>query len=156
MHIRRATTEEAESLWQIRNVAIRHGCQGVYAPEVIAAWTPDTMPEGYRSEVARFPFYVAVDANNQPVASGYLDLGARSIEAIFTLPQWGGKGLATQIIAVLKEEARQRDFTRLTLSATPNACTFYQKRGFTVIQEAFHRSAMAKSDLRCFEMVCEL
>lgn len=156
MTIRRATPDEAETLWCIRNAAIQHGCKGVYPPNVITAWTPHEMPDNYRVVIAENPFYVAVTPQNTPVASGYLDLRNGSVEAIFTLPQWSGKGLASAIIAALKQEALSRGFTRLTLASTPNACRFYQQQGFNIIQENVYHSRMARADLRCFDMACQL
>jgi GNAT superfamily N-acetyltransferase len=156
MTIRLAVPEEAETLWHIRNAAIQQGCKAVYHADVIAAWTPQQMPENYRVVIEENPFYVAVTPDNTPVASGYLDLRTGSIEAIFTLPQWSGRGLAAAIIRTLKDEARHRGFTRLTLASTPNACGFYQQQGFSIVRESFYPSKMARADLRCFDMVCEL
>ncbi|MDP9567008.1 UNVERIFIED_ORG: GNAT superfamily N-acetyltransferase [Kosakonia oryzae] len=156
MTIRLAVPEEAETLWHIRNAAIQQGCKAVYSPEVIEAWTPQAMPDNYRVVIEENPFYVAITPENIPVASGYLDLRTGSVEAIFTLPQWSGRGLASAIITALKQEARRRGFTRLTLASTPNACRFYQQQGFRVIQESRYHSKMARADLRCFDMECEL
>lgn len=36
MTLRKATPQEAETLWNIRNQAIRHGCTTSYDAEVIA------------------------------------------------------------------------------------------------------------------------
>lgn len=152
MTIRRARPDEAEVIWQIRNQAIRHGCKGVYEDKVIAAWTPDNMPESQRVMIANNPFYVATTANDQPVATGFLDVSHASVEAIFTLPAWEGKGLATQIIDAIKQEAAKRGMRRITLASTPNACTFYQKQGFVILRESVYPSALARADLRCIEM----
>lgn len=111
MEIRLARPEEAPVIWHIRNAAIRHGCRGVYSDEVIAAWTPETMPQGQ------------------------------------------GHGLATCILHTLKQEALRRGVSRLTLAATHNACNFYQKRGFAVVQESVYHSKLAGADLRCIDMV---
>ena len=118
MTLRRAVPEEAEKLWQIRNLAIRAGCQSSYDAEVIDRWTPDLMPESYRQVVIDNPFFVAVDENGEPVATGYLDLAMNSVEAVFTAPNATGKGLAGAIIAAIKAEARKRGITRITLSST--------------------------------------
>ncbi|TCC06490.1 GNAT family N-acetyltransferase [Kosakonia quasisacchari] len=152
MQLRLARPAEAEVIWQIRNQAIRHGCKGVYEDSVIAAWTPDKMPESQRTMIANNPFYVATTLKDQPVATGFLDLANASVEAIFTLPEWEGKGLATQIIDAIKQEAAKRGLARITLASTPNACTFYQKQGFIILQESVHPSALARAELRCIEM----
>lgn len=152
MQLRLARPTEAEVIWQIRNQAIRHGCKGVYEDSVIAAWTPDKMPESQRTMIANNSFYVATTLNDQPVATGFLDLANASVEAIFTLPEWEGKGLATQIIDAIKQEAAKRGLARITLASTPNACTFYQKQGFIILQESVYPSALARAELRCIEM----
>lgn len=157
MTVRIASPDEAEVLWNIRNQAIRHGCKNTYDAEVVMAWTPEQMPPGYRQAIAHNPFFVASPVDETlAVATGFLDLDNGSVEAIFTLPEYEGKGLATQILHAIKAEARSRGFAVLTLSSTPNACKFYQKNGFSLVRESLYRSEMAKADLRCMEMRCEL
>ena len=152
MTLRKAKPQEAETLWNIRNQAIRHGCKASYDADVIARWTPVLMPERYRQMVIEYPFYVVEDEKGHVAATCYLDLDTHCLEAIFTLPAATGKGMATRIIEALKQEARSRGITRLTLDATPNAWTFYQKLGFVTLNEKYHHSRMAGADLRCFEM----
>lgn len=152
MQVRLALPEEAETLWAIRNQAIRHGCRESYGEEVIRNWTPDTMPEGYRRAVAGNPFFVIDGTSGQPVATGFLDLAEGSVEAIFTLPECLGQGLAGRILAAIKQEARDRGYTQLTLASTPNAVGFYQRQGFTMIKESLYPSALAQTSLRCVEM----
>lgn len=149
---RLAYAEETPVLWRIRNLAIRQGCQGVYSPEVIAAWTPDELPQGYYDAVTKNPFFVMDDPEYGAAATGFLDLHNHSVEAIFTLPQCNGKGYASAIMQAIITEARQRGFTRLTLAATPNASGFYLRHGFSTLREALYPSALAKADLSCFEM----
>lgn len=152
MVVRRASPNEAEKLWLIRNRAIRHGCRNVYDAKTLAAWTPEQMPEGYRRAVAANPFFVVDDPDGQPAATGFLDLAGASVEAIFTLPEFEGRGMATLILNAIKEEARQRGFNTLTLSSTPNACDFYQKNGFVLLGESLYPSALAGASLRCMNM----
>ncbi len=56
MEVRLASPDEAGLLWEIRNKAIRHGCHDSYDEVTLAAWTPDTMPAGYRRVVENNPF----------------------------------------------------------------------------------------------------
>lgn len=156
MHVRLAVKEEAEIVWQIRNQAIRYGCKEAYPAKVISAWTPDAMPESQRTVIKRYPFFVAVTDDQQIVATGFLDLDAASVEAVFTLPDWQGRGLATMILQAIKREAAARGFTQLTLSSTPNAWRFYQRQGFSVVKESVYSSSLAGADLPCIEMCCEL
>ncbi|MNB59991.1 Acetyltransferase (GNAT) family protein [compost metagenome] len=156
MTLRLAVPEEAEKLWEVRNLAIRAGCQSSYDSEVIARWTPEAMPESYRQIIIDNPFYVVEDEKGEIVASGYLDLDANSVEAIFTVPEAAGKGLAGRVITAILSNARERGISRLTLSSTPNAHTFYQKHGFITLGESLHLSRMAGAELRCFNMAIDL
>ena len=156
MKVRLAVPDEAPALWIIRNQAIRNGCRESYAAAVLEAWTPDTMPEGYRHAVRDNPFFVVEEESGRPVATGFLDLRAASVEAIFTLPEWGGKGCAGMILTTIIAEARRRNLPRLTLEATPNAAGFYLGHGFVAVREKLLPSKLAKADLRCVEMALRL
>ena len=156
MKVRLAVPDEAPALWNIRNQAIRNGCRESYAAAVLEAWTPDTMPEGYRHAVRDNPFFVVEEESGRPVATGFLDLRAASVEAIFTLPAWGGKGCAGMILTTIIAEARRRNLQCLTLEATPNAAGFYLRHGFVAVREKLLPSKLAKADLRCVEMVLRL
>lgn len=152
MQIREARAEEAERCWAIRNLAIRHGCRSSYSEAVIAAWTPTLMPASYRQTILDHPFFVAVDPQDCPVATGFLVPSSGSVEAIFTLPAWSGRGAGGLIIAAIVHEARRRGLSQLTLSSTPNAQRFYQRHGFSVVRYADYDSTLAQARLRCVEM----
>jgi len=156
MKIRLAVPVEAEECWNIRNQAIRYGCKNSYDDAVIAAWTPEKMPESYRNVIVANPFFVVDVTDGRLGATGFLDLSSGSVEAVFTLPQYTGKGLGSQIIEAIKSEARKRGFEQLALSSTPNAQPFYEKHGFKLLRESIYSSALAQAELRCMEMSIKL
>ncbi|HBH66161.1 GNAT family N-acetyltransferase [Erwinia persicina] len=156
MKIRLAVPVEAEECWNIRNQAIRYGCKNSYDDAVIAAWTPEKMPESYRNVIVANPFFVVDVTDGSLGATGFLDLSSGSVEAVFTLPQYTGKGVGSQIIEAIKSEARERGFEQLTLSSTPNAQPFYEKHGFKFLRESMYSSALAQAELRCMEMSIKL
>ncbi len=156
MKVRLATLDEAEKCWNVRNQAIRHGCKGSYEDKVIEAWTPEVMPERCRKDIEANPFFVIDDKDNNPVATGFLDLTTGSVEALFTHPNYLGRGFASSIIDAIKSEARRQGFDKLSLSSTPNAQTFYEKHGFTLIGESLIPSRLAQTQLRCMNMILEL
>lgn len=77
MKIRLAVPVEAEECWNIRNQAIRYGCKSSYDDAVIAAWTPEKMPESYRNAIVVNPFFVVAAPDGRLLATGYLDLSGR-------------------------------------------------------------------------------
>ena len=156
MKVRLAVPVEAEECWNIRNQAIRYGCKNSYDDAVILAWTPEKMPESYRDVIATNLFFVVDAPDNRLVATGFLDLSSGRVEAVFTLPQYTSNGLGSQIIEAIKSEARERGYRQLTLSSTPNAQSFYEKHGFTLVRESMYPSALAQAELRCMEMSIKL
>ncbi|WP_075182694.1 GNAT family N-acetyltransferase [Pantoea sp. 1.19] len=151
MSIRLAHPDEAEACWRIRNQAIRSGCATHYSPAIITAWTPEAMPASFPAVLTAHPFFVADAGAGYPVATGFLDADAGRVEALFTLPAWAGRGYGSAILAAI-----QRGMPRLTLSATPNAVSFYRHHGFILLRESVHHSALAGADLRCFHMQRDL
>lgn len=156
MKIRVALPEDAEQCWNIRNLSIRGGCQSSYSASVLDAWTPEAMPENYRTVIMENPFFVVEADDGALVSTGYLDLSSASVEAIFTLPDYFARGFASQIIETIKNEALKRGFKKITLSLTPNAQTFYEKHGFRFIKESLCPSRLAQTDLRCVDMAIDL
>lgn len=156
MKIKRAQVSDAQECWNIRNQAIRHGCRHSYTPDVITAWTPDTAPAGQSEVIAAFPFFVAENGSGRLVATGFLDLDAQTVEAVFTLPEYTGLGAASLILDAVKAEARQRGMAVLRLSSTPNAQSFYEKHGFESQGVRTYYSSLAQQDLCCIEMILAL
>ncbi|NDL63023.1 GNAT family N-acetyltransferase [Acerihabitans arboris] len=153
MNLRLARPDEAQELWGIRNQAVRAGCVEVYDAETISAFTPDTMPAGFRACVMQNPFFVITDTDaDRPVATGYLDIERRLVEAIFTLPAYQGRGCASRIMRRIIGEAKARHLPRLALSSTPNAVDFYRRHGFRVLGPAQYYSRSAQRYLPCIEM----
>jgi hypothetical protein len=87
MKIRLAVPVEAVECWNIRNQAIRYGCKNSYDDAVIAAWTPEKMPESYSEVIVANPFFVIDGSDNRPVATGFLDLSSGSVEAVARIPE---------------------------------------------------------------------
>lgn len=153
MQIVRASTEMGPRIWQIRNLALREGCRQVYDAEALRLFTPDEMPNGLLRHIRQHDFFVALDRpGGEPVATGFLDIEHHAVEAIFTLPAWQGKGLAGQIMDRIKLAASRRGIATLTLSATPNAVSFYQRHGFVIVRAGQYFSPSAQRNLDCVEM----
>ena len=156
MQARLATPAEAEKLWNIRNQAIRIGCKDGYSDDIRAAWTPDIMPESYRNTLINNPFFVVDNENGEPISTGFLNLSENSVDSIFTLPEYIGRGAASLIISAIKNEAKERGIKQLVLDSTPNAETFYQKLGFTSLQKDYYYSPLLNTELPCIKMVIHL
>ncbi|MFY3768364.1 hypothetical protein AHYW_002006 [Providencia manganoxydans] len=156
MKVRLAVISEAERLWFIRNQAIRVGRHESYAQEIIKAWTPNKMPDFYRENIIEHPFFVAVDDDDIPIATGLFDTKRNTFDTIFTLPEYFKSGSGSLIVNALKQEAKRRNVKQLMLKSALNAETFYHRHGFVSIGPLNHYSVLVGKDIPCIGMVLSL
>jgi GNAT superfamily N-acetyltransferase len=97
---------------------------------------------------ALLPFYAKID--DSIVSTAFLDITDAfpmpscpsgcygTIYNVFTYPKYRSKGYAKHVIEVLIEEAKQRDLSYVTLSASVLGRPLYEKFGFAQIQLSEH------------------
>ncbi len=88
MKLRKARKEDAQTAWDIRNLAIQAGCQGFYTKAELRIWTQGEMPSVFITMVER-DFYL-IEHQGKILATGMLD--SDRIEALFVHPQAMGQG----------------------------------------------------------------
>jgi GNAT superfamily N-acetyltransferase len=110
--------EPPEGYEQALDAYIRTGM----ADDSFAAWLAED--EGAIVSCGYICFYV--------IAPGYSNPTGRSayIQNIFTLPEYRCRGLATELVRRLIDEARARGRHRITLHATAQGRPLYEKFGF--------------------------
>lgn len=93
--------------------------------------------------------------NDEPVATGMLDLADGEIGALFVLPAYMGQGLGKAMLAHLECVARQQAIEQVVLDATLNAVSFYRACGYVGDEQAVYRSPSGLV-LACVPMVKRL
>ena len=139
--IRPIHPEEAPALTQIALAAKRHWG---YPERWIELWTPQLTfsPDYFASNAGwlavedgrPIAFYTLLEANE-----------AASIENLWVLPEFMGKGVGRQLFLHAVETARVRGYKTLQLDADPNAVGFYERMGMHRIGE---RSSEVDGQLR--------
>lgn len=153
LEIKRATPDDAERAFEIRREAIRGQCIGAYSAEQMALWTRGHASDGY-SVLMEKQFYMGW-LNDEPVATGMLDLADGEIGALFVLPAYMGQGLGKAMLAHLEGVARQQAIEQVVLDATLNAVSFYNACGYVGDEQAVYRSPSGLV-LACVPMVKRL
>lgn len=148
--IRRAKPSDAQTAFDIRLQAIRHQCIGAYSTEQMLAWTAGAAEDGY-SELMEKHFYLGC-INDEPVATGMLDLESSEIGAIFVLPRFMQQGIGVKILNHLVCLARDLGLKEVNLDATLNAADFYRRCGFVGDKPAIYHSPSGLQ-LACVPMV---
>ncbi|MBA2925840.1 GNAT family N-acetyltransferase [Pseudomonas sp. P7] len=150
LEIKRATPEDANAAFDIRREAIRSQCIGAYTAEQMALWTRGSADDGY-STLMEKPFYLGW-VNDEPVATGMLDLDNNEVGALFVLPQFTGRGYGKAMLDHLEALARELELAEVVLDATLNAASFYRACGYVGEQPAIYHSPSGL-ELACIPMI---
>jgi len=154
IQFRRASRQDAASLWLVRTRAIEAIPRSCYDQPTIARWTAASMPDGFQ-DVITDQHVVIAEHDARIVGWGFFDKDTAQIEAAFVDPDFQRRGVGSQILATLEDIAREAGLASLKLLSTLNAVPFYEQAGFerrgpTKYQ---HRSGF---ELDCVVMVKEL
>jgi N-acetylglutamate synthase-like GNAT family acetyltransferase len=106
-----------------------------YSDELIESWTQELMvSESIIQEMIVFKFIindkiVGFYVLNQPKEQSI------ELEFLFVLPDFIGKGIGGQLINHAFKKAKELDSKQVVLFADPNAVSFYESKGFTIIDK---------------------
>ena len=151
--IRRATPNDARIAFDIRRQAIRHQCIGAYSERQMLEWTKGCAEDGYDTLMQKH-FYLGC-IEDEPVATGMLDLEHLEIGAIFIRPDFMQRGLGKRVLFFLEDVARDLGLTEVCLDATLNAVDFYRRCGYVGEESAVYQSPSGLQ-LACVPMVKKL
>ncbi|WP_438867124.1 GNAT family N-acetyltransferase [Pseudomonas sp. L1(2025)] len=153
LQITRATRDDATTAFDIRREAIRSQCIGAYTAEQMALWTHGRAEDGYDTLMDK-PFYLGW-VNDEPVATGMLDLDNNEVGALFVLPTFTGRGYGKSMLDHLEKLARELAIEEVVLDATLNAASFYRACGYVGDEQAVYHSPSGL-ELACIPMVKRL
>ena len=142
--LRKASPKDASGIWNVRVSAIRGISEPRYPQADLIKWAPIAMPEDFVKAVEGNEWYVVTD-NDMIVATGYVDVDKKRLEALFVLPKYQGQGIAKLMINHLHDIAKGHGLSELTLDATLNAEGFYSKHGYVKIRDSVHTSPLGVS-----------
>ncbi|KPQ30336.1 MAG: putative acyltransferase [Marinobacter excellens HL-55] len=132
--------------WQLAPDSIRDIRQRVFIDE---QRVPPALEWDDTDEIA--DHYLAVDRNNQPVATARLFSTLEEtgyIGRMAVLPEHRGKGIGDALLRHLIAESAGR-FQELRLSAQQHATGFYQRFGFHICSAPYDDAGIPHLDMRC-------
>lgn len=105
-----------------------------YPPEQLAAWAPETGidPVAWCAPLFQDDTLVAVSAGRivgfaNMTQAGYLD-------RVYVAPTHQGQGIASHLVDVLEQHARNRGVHRITVAASHTALAFFKVHGYQVVR----------------------
>lgn len=131
LQIQRASPEQADELSRI---ALASKAHWGYPKRWLEIWAPQlTFSPQYFEENEGWAAFL----DDRPIGFYTLQVekGTASLENIWVLPEFIGKGIGKMLFLHAVELARQRGYKTLQLEADPNAAGFYEKMGMCRIGE---------------------
>jgi GNAT superfamily N-acetyltransferase len=150
VHIRKASADDAQSVFDIRIAAINCQCTGHYAAQDLEIWVAGSMSAHFVKMVEDIG-YVAT-SGNMVVGTAMIDLQSGQVDAIFVHPLHMRQGIGRQMISLLEYLAIEAGLTQLRLDSTLNAVAFYRAAGYVGDTVAKYVSPSGVS-LDCISMV---
>jgi predicted N-acetyltransferase YhbS len=148
--VRPAGESDVDGIWHVHNESIRALCRGRYGEREIAAWIAFRPPQAYRSALASRTLFVA-EREGEIVGFGQFDPARSEIEACYVSPDTVNRGVGSDLVLRMEEEARAKGHEVVRLNATLNAETFYARLGYRRLGPAVHRVGN-EVDLDCIRM----
>lgn len=127
--IRPAAAEDRHVLWQVHTQAIRQSAKSHYDAMQVEAWAGRLTLEGYRLPNPDV-YLVAETKDGRVVGFGEINIDVGEIEAVFVDPEFGRRGIGSQILQALEDSARRQGLTALVVDASLNAVEFYERSGY--------------------------
>jgi putative acetyltransferase len=131
--VRRAVPRDAQALDALHKASVRALCARAYSARQIEAWLGGRGPADYcRAMIDGETMFVA-ERNGQIV--GFASVRADVLRSLYADPV-SGRGAGSVLLRLAEHHVRDEGATVLSLQATLNAVTFYQRHGFLADRKA--------------------
>lgn len=124
---RPATPDDAADLFEIRRKAILElAPKGMPADEV-KVWAAKLTLAGMAQKLSEFEIWVA---ELDGVAAGWGAIRGDTLEGLYTVPEFAGRGVGTALLEMLERRMREGGIDAIRAEASSNARAFYLQRGY--------------------------
>lgn len=133
--IRQAIAADAEGMFETHSRAVREIVAKDYTPEQINSWMPiDRSAQTYRDWMAtEGNFYFICEQDGKII--GLSGIRENNVTLLYIHPEFTGRKLAGELFAYTEKEMRQRGHSKMILTSTLTARSFYQKMGMQSLRE---------------------
>jgi len=134
MLIRRATQDDAEAMFQVHRAAVNAFCSEAYSPEHMAKWFLGRTARIYEESLAAGRLWLA-EAEGRVL--GFVEAVPDEVTLLFVAPEARGNAVGAALLERGIQQATGSNACAVTVIATKNSVSFYQRHGFQVVGEQF-------------------
>lgn len=131
--VRRMTAEDTERVARVHETAARAAARAAY--EDAGRWTRDREATDYQDDLddEEAALFVA-EVDGEIVGFGAADVDEGKVVADYVHPAYQDQGVGTAILARVERELADGGHSEANLTASVNAESFYEQRGYDVIE----------------------
>lgn len=151
--IRKSQINDIHDIMKAHKISIQEICSKDYNPEQIAKWSDfNYSPEIWANSVNNeFHYVVEVNGTIEGFChSAAYENGEGEIKGLYFTPKVAGLGIGREAFEIALNHLRERQCSRIYITATKTAKGFYEKMGFRAIEsKLFHIRGI---DVECYQM----
>ena len=126
---RLATLDDAALLFEVRRRSILALAPPVMSIADAEAWAGQLTLAGMVQKLRDLEIWMA---GLEGVVTGWGGIRGDCLEALYTSPEYAGQGVGAALLIRLEALMRGRGFEAVHAEASPNALSFYLRRGYRV------------------------
>ena len=155
MKVRKATHTDAKAVRQIHRESIEGLGPEAYSQNQVEAWASGCESADYSAPIeSDNVYFVVAEEDGEHRGFGSLQLETPNeyeatvdaeITGVYVHPSTARAGVGTELLTNIEQEARNRGFQTLGLSASLNAVPFYEHHGYEKVREYSHEFSPKQS-----------
>jgi len=124
---RLATSDDAGRLHQVRRQSILALAPPLMAAVEAEAWAAKLSFAGMEQKLRDLEIWVT---ELDDIVAGWGAIRGGHLEGLYTAPEFAGRGVGSKLLDMLERLMRARGIAAVEAEASPNALTFYVRRGY--------------------------
>ena len=151
--------EDSNRIYQIHTSAIKQLCSTHYGEKEISLWAGKQREETYIPFLEKGDIIVAKKNGN---VVGFIhhmesteDVNGLRVKGLFIDPSFARSGMGRLLMQEVEAIALKKGITIMRVSASLNSLPFYQKMGFTAVEQKLHQIT-CECAVECVSMVKHL
>lgn len=127
MNIRRAISSDEAVLAKIRREAILAIAVSAMSQEAVVSWATQVASDRFTRAIQEHDTWVAEQEGN---AIGWVEVNRDRLASLYVSPSFASRGVGSNLLACAERLVHTAGYKVVRLEASPNALSFYVKRGY--------------------------
>lgn len=147
--VRVAVLEDSHAIFEAHQDSVQHLCAGSYTPAQLGTWFEGRTHEVHHPFIQAGQIFIAEQKGR---VLGFCGFIPGEVTLLFVRPEAAGSGLGTRLFNLAVERAQANHEGPVVVVATANSKRFYEKHGFTTMEESFFVRGASDMHFAVFKM----